>query len=313
MSLAAATGMGMAAQGRMNGQLGQELGDALLAAVISFGSGLVLLLAALPLSGRMRTGTSRAVAALREGTLRPWQFLGGLAGALFVIGQSVTIVIMGVAMFTVGVVAGQTVSGLFVDKAGLGPSGRTAPTWPRVAGAVLTLLAVGVAVAGDLARTDPRQVWLLVFPLVAGAGMAFQQAFNGNVGVVSGSTFTAALVNFVAGTSALVCVWLVSLALGGGPTAFPAQPVLYLGGLIGVVVIATASLVVPWIGVLVLSLATVTGQLVGSVVLDLLLPSAAGGPRPWTLVGCGLALVAVGLAGTGGRDARARVLEQSGT
>ncbi|WP_019818561.1 DMT family transporter, partial [Saccharomonospora saliphila] len=138
----------MSVQSRINGQLGTELGDAVLAAVISFGGGLLILLALLPISARMRKGLGRAGSALRTGGLRPWHFLGGLAGATYVLGQSVTVVLIGVAMFTVGVVAGQTVSGLVVDKVGIGPAGRQAPSWPRVLGAVLTVVAVAGAVGG---------------------------------------------------------------------------------------------------------------------------------------------------------------------
>lgn len=304
VALALLSGVALAVQSRLNGQLGNELRDPVLAAVISFGTGLLVLLVVLSGSRRMRAGTTRAIAAARGGRLRSWQFLGGIAGAALVLGQSFTVPVIGVAMFTVGVVAGQSVSGLFVDRAGLGPAGVNALTWLRVAGASLTVVAVGIALTGDLAPTGSDRMWLLTLPLLAGMGMAVQQAFNGHVQVVSESALTAALVNFTAGTAVLIPAWLISVAVRGGPAEWPLAAVLYLGGPIGVAVIAISSLVVSWIGVLLLGLAAVAGQLVGSVLLDVVVPAAGHGPQSATLIGCGVALVAIVIAGMGGRRHR---------
>ncbi|MGW9308515.1 DMT family transporter [Saccharomonospora azurea] len=311
--IAVVAGVGMAAQSRINGELGRRLDDAVLAAVISFGSGLVLLVAAVLVSARMRAGLGRARTALRTRALRPWHFLGGLAGATYVLGQSVTVVLIGVAMFTVGVVAGQTVSSLAVDRFGLGPAGARAITWPRVLGAALMVVAVGIGVGGAFLDAEADRVWVLVLPMVAGVGMAVQQAFNGRVGEVAGSPFTAALVNFTAGTAALVVLWGVSLATSARslPEELPAEPVLYLGGVVGVVFIAVASVLVAWTGVLLFGLASVTGQLLGSVALDLVVPATEGAISPATLIGCGVALVAVVVATVGGRRGGGGSLEES--
>ncbi len=197
--IAVIAGLGMAIQSRVNGELSTRLGDVVLAAVISFGTGLLLLLLLLACSSRMRSGLSHVVPALRAGLLRPWHFLGGLAGATYVLGQAGTVALIGVALFTVGVVAGQTVSGLAVDKFGTRTAGRRAVTWPRTLGAVLMVGAVGVAVGGDLVDAELGRVWVLVLPVLAGMGMAVQQAFNGRIGAVVDSPLTAALVNFTGG------------------------------------------------------------------------------------------------------------------
>jgi transporter family-2 protein len=264
------------------------------AAVVSFGGGLLLLLVLLPVLPRMRAGVGKLRAALNEGALHRWQLLGGLGGAMLVASQALTVGTLGVAMFTVGVVTGQTVSGLVVDKYGLGPAGARAVTAQRLSGAVLMLVAVLVTMSGGLGASGP-QTWLLVLPLVGGVAVAVQQAINGRVGVAAQNPLTATLVNFSVGTTALLLGWLVSLVLRGGPGDFPASPVLYLGGLVGVAFIAIAALVVRWIGVLVLGLATIAGQLVGSLLLDLLLPTQAVVVTTATVLGVGLALVAIGV------------------
>lgn len=311
--IAVIAGLGMAIQSRVNGELSTRLGDVVLAAVISFGTGLLLLVLLLACSSRMRSGLSHVVPALRAGLLRPWHFLGGLAGATYVLGQAGTVALIGVALFTVGVVAGQTVSGLAVDKFGLGPAGRRAVTWPRTLGAVLMVGAVGVAVGGDLVDAELGRVWVLVLPVLAGMGMAVQQAFNGRIGAVVDSPLTAALVNFTAGTTALVVAWLVSLVAFGAtaPTALPEDPVLYLGGVIGIVFITVAAVLVSWTGVLLFGLASVAGQLLGSVVVDHVVPATEEGVGTSTLLGCAVALVAVVVAAMGGRRGGGRALEES--
>lgn len=295
MVLAIVVGLALAGQSRVNGALASALDDSLLAAVISFGGGLVLLLAALAVSRRMRSGLGAVRVALRSGRLRRWQCLGGLGGAMFVLGQSLAVGVVGVALFTVGVVAGQTVSGLLVDRAGLGPGGTEPPSAPRVVGAVLAVVGAGWASAGAVGDVDGASVLLLALPLVAGAAMAVQQAINGHVGVVAASPFTASLVNFTVGTTALLLGWLIALLVRGGPTGFPANPLLYLGGLIGIFVIALAAYIVKLTGVLLFGLALISGQLLGSLLLDLVVPVADENLRPATVIGCAIALVAVGV------------------
>ncbi|WP_153035888.1 DMT family transporter [Amycolatopsis sp. YIM 10] len=310
VSLAVFSGVTMAVQGRINGQLGVELGDPMLAAVFSFGGGLVLLLAALPFAPKMRKGVGRLRDAVRAGELRPWHCLGGLAGAMFVAGQALVVVAIGVAMFTVGVVAGQTVSSLAVDRAGLGPAGPRPLTWPRVVGAVLTLVAVLGSVSGGLGETDAGELWLMVLPLVAGFCVAVQQAVNGRVGAASGSALTATLGNFTVGFAALLLAWVISLLIRGGPSGFPSNPLLYAGGIVGILFISIASLVVRWTGVLLLGLAAIAGQLIGALLLDLLLPAHGEHLAPETIGGVVLALIAIGIAALGGGRRRARGLPQ---
>lgn len=295
VTLALVGGLAIAGQSSINGRLAGRVDDPMLAAVISFGGGLVVLLTLLSVVPRMRVGVRRLRVAVDAGSLRRWQLLGGLGGATLVAGQAVTVGVLGVAMFTVGVVTGQTISGLFVDRAGLGPAGARAITSQRLAGAVLMLIAVVVTTAGGLSSAG-SQTWLLVLPLAAGVAVAVQQAINGRVGVAAHDPMTATLVNFAVGTTALLVCWAVSLLVRGpGAGALPDNPLLYVGGLIGIGFIALAALVVRWIGVLVLGLATIAGQLVGSLLLDLLLPARPGMVGTATVLGVAVALLAIGV------------------
>ena len=76
----------------------------------------------------------------------------------------------------------------------------------------------------------------------------------------------------------------------------PTNPVLYLGGLIGAIFIGGAVIVVRITGVLLLGLGSVAGQLVMSLVLDVVLPTPGQVIVTSTVVGTLLTLVAVMIA-----------------
>jgi transporter family-2 protein len=293
VGLAFLGGVSLAVQSRTNGQLSGQLRDAPLTALISFGGGLALLVLVVPAVPAGRRGIGRLLAWLRDGRLRWWQTLGGVCGAYLVTAQGLTVGVLGVAAFIVAVVAGQVTSGLVVDRMGIGPGGPQAVTVPRVIGALLAVGAVVLSVAGGLGQV--RGLWLAVLPAVAGLGTAWQQAVNGRVRGAADNAFVAALVNFAVGTVALAVVVAVELLTRGRPGAAPwAGPWwLYLGGALGIVVIATAAAAVRYIGVLLVGLCSVAGQLVGAVLLDLLVPAHGRHPDTATLVGSAIILVAV--------------------
>ncbi len=272
---AALIGVLTAVQARINGQLGVRIDDGFAAAVISFGSGLVVLVvlsAALP---QGRRGFAALITGVRAGGIPIWMLGGGVAGALSVATQSLAVGIIGVALFTVGVVAGQTVSGLLLDRSGFGPAGVVAVTPARLAGGALALLAAGVSLAGGI-HAPPV---LVVLPFLVGAGIAWQSAVNGRLRQRVGSPLTATLVNFIGGTAVLGVAELIHTAVAGPPTSYPSDPWLYLGGVIGVAYIFLAAALVPHTGVLLLGLGTVVGQVVTSVVIDAIWP-AVGAPAP---------------------------------
>ncbi|GAA2514933.1 DMT family transporter [Pilimelia columellifera subsp. columellifera] len=294
MALAALAGGGSAVQARVNGELGTRLGDGIAAAAVSFGVGLILVAALTAATPIGRAGVGRLREAMSSGRLRWWQGLGGLCGAFFVVSQGIAAGALGVAVFTVASVAGQSVGGLAVDRLGLGPTGRHELTWPRIAGAALSVVAVAVAAGGlTLAGTSAL---LALMPAVAGFLIGWQTAMNGLVRQATGSVLTTTLLNFATGTVGLALALAVDVALRGPFGPLPAEPWLYTGGVLGVLFIAVAATVVRLTGVLLLGLASIAGQITGSVVVDYVAPGGAGAPDLSTLVGAALALVAVAVA-----------------
>jgi len=302
IGLSAAFGIGVlfAIQSRLNGELGHRLGDGVAAALISFGSGLVILLVGCAVVPSIRRALARIWQTIRNpsGGLRWYQCIGGLAGAFLVATQSITVAVIGVAVFTVAVVAGQAASSLVVDRLGLGPAGPQPYTPLRVVGAVVALAAVVLAVSGRL--DHPSGLLLAVLPALGGVFTAVQQAINGRVartaGVDASAAIAAGVINFLVGFSALLLVFVADLAIRGTPNSLPSDPWLYLGGACGVIFISAAAAVVRVVGVFVLGLGTIAGQLIGSLLLDLFAPAAGQTVSFPVVAGTLLALVAVVVA-----------------
>jgi transporter family-2 protein len=281
-------------QAQMNGALSAGIGDGAVAAVISFGSGFVILLVLTALTRQGRAGLARLVTGIRVRQVPFWMLLGGLAGAFTVGAQTLTVAVIGVATFTVGVVAGQTVNGMLLDRVGYGPGGVVGITVGRLAGSALAVAAVVIALLGEGATSAPW--WMFVMPFVAGAGIALQQATNGRLRHAVDSPLTATLVNFAGGTLALLVAMSIRIAVAGPPTRFPAEPWMYLGGAVGVVYIFLSAALVRHTGVLQLGLGSVLGLLATSVVIDAAWPAPAGPPLPIALLAVATALVGVVIA-----------------
>ncbi|WP_412544093.1 DMT family transporter [Longispora sp. K20-0274] len=310
-ALAALCGAAMAVQARVNGELGHQLHDGVAAATFSFGSGLLLLVLLVPTFPGGRRALGRIRAALRARELRFWHLLGGTCGALLVAAQGLTVATLGVALFSVSVVGGQLASGLFVDRAGLGPGAAQAITPRRLVGAGVALVAVAVAVADRI--TSLSGIGLAGVAVAAGVAIAWQQAVNGRVRQAADAALPAALVNFLAGTVALVLVAAVVTASRGLPKELPGTWWLYVGGPLGILFIAIAATVVRATGVLVFALGSVAGQLVGAVLLDLVAPAPGHRLAVNTVVGVGVALAAVAIGATGRSGAAEPTRAGSGT
>ena len=274
LSGAVAVGVLTALQARVNGQLGHRLGDGFVASVISFGSGLVIVIALSAAIPAGRRGFRALTRGVRGRTIPWWMLVGGFSGAFAVATQSLSVAIIGVSLFTVGAIAGQTLSGLLLDRIGYGPSGVVAVTMPRVVGGALALVAVAISLQGGVLERVPW--WMLVMPVIAGAGIAWQQATNGRLRQRVGTPLTATFVNFLGGTAVLLVAAAVHLLFAGLPSVYPADPWLYAGGAIGVVYIFLSAAIVVHTGVLLLGLGAVAGQLVTAFALDAVWPADSG-------------------------------------
>lgn len=299
LPLAVAAGLLMPVQGRINGALGVALADGIGAAVVSFTTGLVVMIVISLALPKGRAGLARILPAVRNRDFPPYYILAGCIGAFFVFTQSFTVGLLGVALFTVAAVTGQTLSGLLVDRMGIGPAGKRSITGIRVLGSLLTVAAVAWAVSPHFAGAQAGTAQLLVpvlLPVLAGFLMSFQQAMNGTATVHYGTPITATLVNFVSGAVLLWIAWLVKLAVAGAGNPLPGEWWYYLGGPMGCVFIGLGALLVRSLGVLVTGLGMISGQLLGSLGLDLVFPAPGTVVALPTVLGTLLTLAAIVLA-----------------
>ncbi|CAN5236303.1 hypothetical protein BH09ACT5_BH09ACT5_11000 [soil metagenome] len=294
----------VATQSRINGELSRDIDNGYLAAFISFGSGFAIL----AIIALVHRGTGRGVAtifrSIRSGETPWWYAMGGLAGGLFVLSQGLTAAVLGVALFTVATVTGQTLSGMLVDRRGIGTMQPKPVTVFRLLGAALAVAAVAFSVSPQV--QGGIAPWVLILPLAAGLGLGWQQAVNGQIREISNSPLTATFFNFMIGAASLGVVFLVHTLIAGGPIRLATNPWLYVGGVVGILFIAGYAITVRYTGVLLLGLGAIAGQLVASLVFDLVAP-VADHPVAWTtVVGTAATLLAVVIAAVPTRGSRAQ-------
>ena len=308
LPVAVGAGLAIPVQGRINGALGARLDDGIAASVVSFSTGLLLMILISLVLPRGRAGLASILPAVRSRAFPRIYVLAGGIGALFVFAQSFTVGILGVALFTVATVTGETLSGLLVDRLGIGPAGKKSVTGIRIIGCVLTIAAVAWAVSprfsaaaggtgGGAPDAGPSALLLpLLLPVLAGFLMSFQQAMNGTATVHYGTPIAATLVNFVAGSLVLWTAYGIKLAVAGPGNPLPGEWWYYVGGPMGCVFIGLGALLVRSLGVLVTGLGMIAGQLLGSLALDLILPAPGTVVAPATVLGTILTLAAIVLA-----------------
>jgi transporter family-2 protein len=291
----------VAVQSQINGQLAGDIGSGMragvLAAVISFGTGLILLALVTAVTPRLRGQLGLFLVSIRERRLLPAELLGGLLGACLVASQGLAVGTIGVALFSVAVTAGQSASALLVDHLGLGPSGHQPLSVPRAVAALFAVVAVVIATAErSVAGFSAAVVLLALLSLVAGAGTSLQQAINGRVSRVVGPWVTT-LNNFAVGTTGLLVALALSFLRHGHIGALPAQPWLYVGGPLGMCFIWLAAVLVRVHGVLVLGLSVIAGQVVGALVIEATVTETHVGAAGYVAAGLTVlgVLIALGL------------------
>ena len=272
--LAALSGILISFQARANGELSLRLDNGLQAAFISFSSGLLLIAIISMFNPSIKNGARKLRAAVAAKEIAPWTLFAGALGGAFVAVQTQIVPLIGVAIYSVASIAGQSATSLLVDRIGFTGGGKKPISLRRIAAAVVTVLAVLVSV---LDRIDARNLSLIAVALagLAGAIVGVQRALNGLINEHSGQSFTTSLLNFIMGSSALGIALLFAVAIGKVEfVALPAGPWwIYMGGTIGVIYIAFTSTIVQHLGVLTFTLFSTGGQLIGALFIDIYSPT----------------------------------------
>ncbi|SDG00413.1 transporter family-2 protein [Sinosporangium album] len=296
---AVAAGMVVPVQARLNSELSHRLDDGIAAAALNFTGGLILTTVLVVCFPRRRRALQTLATAVRQRRLPLRYLFAGVFGGTLALAQSTAALITGIAVFTMSVIAGQTLSGLIVDARGIGGGLKQRPDRRRLIGAAVVLVGALIsAVPGLSSAPTPGEVLLpALVALGAGFLLGLQQALNGATGAAAGSPLAATWVSFCAGAIFLALAWGIKAIIQGvGGHPLPTDWWIYLGGLCGVLFIGASAFLVRRIGVLLLTMALIAGQLASSIALDLLIPSGSRSPGTLTVVGAILTFAAVWIA-----------------
>jgi len=288
----------IAFQARVNGELSHLLGNPIQAATVSFGSGLIVISVIGLFNRNMRQGLVGIKKGIVEGGLKRWNLFAGMLGGIFVAIQTNTVTIIGVAVYSVASISGQTASSLIVDALGLAGGERKTITFRRIFASLITVLAVLVSVWD---RIDANDLSLVPVALAgfAGAIVGIQRALNGKINIYSGQHWTTSLLNFIMGTTFL----LLLTALLIPADRYELQPLpstpwwIYTGGVLGVIYIAYSASIVQQLGVLASTLLSVGGNLFGALLIDWLFPATGVKVSIWLVSGICLSFLGVIVGG----------------
>jgi transporter family-2 protein len=272
--LAALSGVMIAMQTRANGELSLQLDNGLQAAFVSFSTGWVLIALIALFNPGIKSGIKNIRKAVRAKEIAPIILFAGVLGGTFTATQTQIVPFLGVALYSVASIAGQSGTSLIVDRIGLTGGGKKPISPRRIAAAVVTVIAVLVSVL-DRIEAKNLSVITVGFAVFAGAVVGIQRALNGLINEHSHQSFTTSLFNFTTGTAALGIVLLIAVAIGKVELSpLPAGPWwIYSGGTIGVIYIAFTAKIVQHLGVLNFTLFSTGGTLFGALVIDLYSPT----------------------------------------
>lgn len=307
--LATISGVMIALQARVNGELSYRLNNGVQAALISFGTGLLLIAVIALFSPSIKEGARNLRGAVQRRELPRWTLFAGALGGTFVAIQTQVVPLIGVAVYSVASIAGQTAASLLVDRLGITGGGKKKITFRRLAAAAFTVLAVLVSVLDRIESSDLALVSVF-FAGVAGAVVGVQRALNGQINEHSHQSYTTSLLNFIMGTSSLFILLSLLVLFGENELSpLPTNPWwIYTGGVIGVVYIAFTSTIVQHLGVLTFTLFSVGGNLLGSLIIDLVSPTE-GVQVSWYLV-TGIAMTYLGVIVGGVNNSQSRRLSR---
>lgn len=308
--LAALSGFMIPMQARANGELSHRLGNGVEAALFSFSSGLIALICVALFNRNIKVGVVNLRSAVRAKSLPKWTLFAGMLGGTFVAIQTHVVPFIGVAIYTVASLAGQAATSLLVDRLGLTGGGKKHITVRRVTAASLTVLAVLVSVLDRIDAAD-LNFFFVTLAFIAGAVVGIQRALNGRINEYSKQSFATSLLNFIMGTTFLVLFLSALLIFGNNELQpFPHGPWwMFTGGVIGVMYIAWSATIVQHLGVLTFTLFSVGGQLVSSLLIDVISPTH-GVRVSWFLV-AGIALSYLGVLAGGVSDLRKKKVRQT--
>ncbi|CAM4397930.1 TPA: DMT family transporter [Klebsiella pneumoniae] len=276
-------------QSAVNGELGHWLNDGNACAVISFASGLVVMFFIIMAKKETRQQFASIPSLITQRKIPLWNWFAGLCGAMVVFSEGASASALGVATFQTALISALILSGLLCDRFGIGVSEKKYFTSYRIIGAIFAIVATIFVVSPQWRSTS--FILLAILPFMAGLLAGWQPAGNAKVAEATGSMLVSITWNFIVGFTVLGIALLVRISLGHVSFQLPDTWWMYLGGPLGLMSIGLMAILVRGLGLLMLGVASTAGQLLGSVLIDVLIPSLGNTVYFVTLVGTVFALV----------------------
>ena len=264
-------------QSAVNGQLGHWLQDGNACAVISFASGLVVMFFIIMARKETRQQFAAIPSLIKNRKVPLWNWFAGLCGAMVVFSEGASASALGVATFQTALISALLLSGLLCDRFGIGVDEKKYFTPYRIIGALFAVIATIFVVSPQWHSTS--FILLAILPFLAGLLAGWQPAGNAKVAEATGSMLVSITWNF----NVAICVL--------GTVQLPDVWWMYLGGPLGLMSIGLMAILVRGLGLLMLGVASTAGQLLGSVLIDVLIPSLGNTVYLVTIIGTLFALV----------------------
>ena len=171
---------------------------------------------------------------------------------------------------------------------------KTVITKRRVIAAIITVSAVIVSAWDRFAMSD-FSIPAIALAVLAGSAVGVQRALNGQINSFSKKSFATSQLNFITGTAFLLLLLLLrSTFTDHSIINFTSGPWwIFLGGSVGVIYIAFTALAVQHLGVLEFTLFSVSGMLIGSLLLDIFVPTQGTHISPYLIAGIFLTYLGV--------------------
>lgn len=295
----------IAVQSPINGELNSYTDNPLFTAALVFVSGLLISGIVVVFHPASRKSFTSIPALVKAGEIKWWHLTGGLTGALFVTVQSGIVAAIGVAIFTVTSVSGQTSGALLIDKLGIGPAGKQSVTALRLFSAVLGVGGVAISVSGQVNDSAKAVGLFVALTFIVAVLVASQPALNGQIAVRTGVATGATLVNFIGGLFFIGIANVVKYFLDPQPFVLPPMPWenpgIWLGGPFGVIFVLISAAVAKPLGIFIFTLTSLVGQLSSAILWDYYFPTEATDLNARLFIGLAVTAFAVVLASGNGK------------
>lgn len=293
-------------QSPVNAELNGYTDNPLFSALLVFISGLLLIGLVVLFHSRSRRAFLSIPGFVKSGELKWWQLTGGVSGALFVTVQSGIVAALGVAVFTVTAVAGQTAGALVTDKFGLGPAGKQKITALKLFSAALGVGGVVISVSGQAHESSSSIGIFIVIALLVSIVVASQPALNGQIATRTGIATAATLVNFIGGLMFILAANVIMHFIDPKPFVMPPLPsenlTIWLGGPFGVIFVLIAAAVAENLGIFLFTLTALVAQLTSAILWDYFFPTDATDLNARLFIGLAVTVFSVLIASGNNKD-----------